>query len=83
MENRKISIDTPLGRLCACADADPNYPGIFVYVERADGIKIDLVVFEVNVASKEAKAYLYGDTSAEGWTERHRWSEADINISYD
>ena len=83
MENRQISIETPLGKLCACVGGDFDYPEIFVYIEREDGIEIDLVVAEVSVETKEAHAYLYSDTSTEDWTRKYSWSEEDINIPCD
>lgn len=83
MENKKIFVDTPLGKLCACVGGDFDYPEIFVYIERNDGIEIDLVAAEVSIESKEAHAYLYGDTSTECWTRKHSWSEEAINIECD
>lgn len=83
MKERKISVDTALGKLCACVGGDPNYPEIFVYIERPDGVEIDLVAAEVDVETCMASAYLYGDTSTEEWTKKHSWSECEINISCD
>lgn len=78
---KKISINTPLGKLCACIGGDPDfYPEIFVFIEREDGIEIDLVAAEVNVEENAAKAYLYGDTTTDQWTKKHSWSAEEINI---
>lgn len=80
----KISVSTPIGILTACIGGDPeSYPEIFVYIEREDGVEIDLVAAEVDVETKNAKAYLYGDTSTEGYTRHHVWSESEINIKVD
>lgn len=81
MEEKKIFTNTPLGKLCACVGGDPDYPEIFVYIERPDGIEIDLVAAEVKVEDKAAFAYLYGDTSTDQWTNKHIWTDSDIAIS--
>lgn len=79
---KKISVSTPIGKLTACIDGDPkNYPGIFVYLKRPDGVEIDLVAAEVDVETHNTRAYLYGDTSTDSYTRRYTWSESDINIS--
>lgn len=50
MYTQKIVVDTPLGKLCAIVGGDPkNYPEIFVYIERDDGIEIDLVAAGVDI----------------------------------
>ena len=77
---RKISIDTPLGKLCACIGGDADYPEMFTYIERPDGIEIDLVAADIKTDDLTANAYLYGDTSTEDWTKCHTWSADDINI---
>lgn len=82
MDTQKIVIDTPLGKLCAIVDGDPkNCPEIFIYIERDDGVEIDLVAAAVDIDDNCAKAYLYGDTRTEQYTNRHIWSEEEINIS--
>ncbi len=81
MDTQKIAIDTPLGKLCAIVGGDPkNYPEIFIYIERDDGIEIDLVAAGVDIEGNLARAYLYGDTSTDEYTKRHIWSEDEINI---
>ena len=80
----KISVNTPLGVLTACVGGDPEcYPEIFVYLEREDGVEIDLVAADVNLETKTANAYLYGDTSTESYTRHHTWTENEINIEVD
>lgn len=77
----KISIKTPLGILTACIGGCPNdYPEIYIYLKREDGVEIDLVAADVNVETKTANAYLYGDTSTEEYTRHHMWNEDEINI---
>lgn len=80
MKEKKISIDTFLGKLSACIGGDPTYPEIFVYIERQGGVEIDLVAAEVKSEEKVACAYLYEDASTEEWTKRYEWSEEEINI---
>lgn len=79
---KRICVDTPLGRLCACIGGDEiNYPEIFVYIERQDMVEIDLVACEVKIEDEVACAYLYGDTSTDQWTRKHIWTKAEIDIS--
>lgn len=77
---KKIYLDTPLGKLCAITNIEGEWSEIYVYIERPDGVEIDLVAAEVNTDEKIVSAYLYGDTTTEQWTQKHTWSEADINI---
>lgn len=80
----KISVNTPLGVLTACIGGDPKfYPEIFVYLQREDGVEIDLVAADVNLENKTANAYLYGDTSTESYTRHHTWTENEINVDCD
>lgn len=79
----KISIDTPLGILTACVGADPDYPEVFVYLQREDGVEIDLVAADVNLDNNTVGAYLYGDTSTDSYTQYHMWTENEINIEVD
>lgn len=80
----KISVQTPLGILTACIGGDSEcYPEIFIYIERPDGVEIDLVAADVDIETKRARVYLYGDTSTESYTRYHVWSEDEININVD
>lgn len=80
----KISVNTSLGVLEACIGGDPeNYPEIFIYLRRGDGIEIDLVVADVNIEEETANAYLYGDTSKESYTKHCIWTKDEINIEVD
>lgn len=80
----KIAVETPLGRLEACIGGDPeNYPVIYTYIVRPDGVEIDLVACEVKIEEDVAQAYLYGDTQTEQWTRSHQWTKDAINIECD
>ena len=80
MEENKISLDTPLGKLCAGTTGSEEYPGIYIYMARPDGVEIDLVIAEVDAEQKEAAAYVNVDTSDENWIKKHIWTEEDIDI---
>lgn len=49
MDTQKIFVNTPLGKLCAVVGGDPDYPEIFLYIERDDGIGIDLVYRHIDL----------------------------------
>lgn len=80
----KIRVNTSLGVLEACIGGDPeNYPEIFIYIRREDGVVIDLVAADVNLEKETANAYLYGDTSTDSYTRRYTWTKDEINIEGD
>lgn len=74
----KIVIKTSMGNLCAVSGGDYDYPGICVYIERPDGVQIDLVAVDVENLSKIAAAYIYEDTEQEDWTKKFVWRAKDI-----
>lgn len=77
----KICVQTPYGKLHAVLGGDTaNYPEIFIYIEREDGVEIDLVAASFNVANNQLSAYLYGDTSTTDWTNKHVWTKEEIDI---
>ena len=81
---KKISVETPSGRLTACVGGDEqNYPEIFIYLIRPDGVEVDLVAATVDVETGSATAYLYGDTSTCDWTKKHTWVKTDLDIEED
>ena len=80
MEPKKISINTPLGKLTAVIGGDPDYPEIFTYLERNDGIEIDLVAVSTNGHDDQLTVYLYGDTTTDSYTREHTWSKEELNI---
>lgn len=76
----KISMNTHLGVLEACISGDPDYPEIYTYIRRPDGIEIDLVAVEVKKEENIARAYLYGDTMTDSYTTTNDWSADEINV---
>lgn len=84
LAENKISVETPLGVLEATVGGDPHdYPEIFTYLVRPDGVEMDLVAVEVKNEGKFARAYLYGDTATDQYTRTHDWTEAELNIQCD
>lgn len=79
----KCSVDTPLGKLSAVVGGDPSYPEIYTYIEREDGIEIDLVACEVKPEENIIKGYLYGDTGRDEYTHTHVWTADEINVPCD
>lgn len=71
-----IEIPTHLGKLCAEIGGNPDYPEIFVYIRRDDGVEIDLVA--AGVKDDAVKAYLYGDTTRDDYTASHLWHPHEI-----
>ena len=66
MERKRVSVQTPIGVLHAEVGMDEvNYPEIFIYLEREDGVEIDLVAAGVDVDYHITNAFLFGDTSTE------------------
>ena len=84
MDAKKISVNTPWGELTAEIGGSPtDYPEIFVYMKRKDGVEIDLVCASMDKRNNNMSAYLWGDTSTDCWTRKHSWSEDEINIEED
>lgn len=80
-EEEKLSIQTPLGRLETLVGGNPaELPEICTYLVREDGVEINLVSCEVDIKQNVARAYLYGDTGDECWTDNHTWAAGEINI---
>ena len=73
-----ISVQTPVGKLKAQIGGDPDYPSIFTYVEREDGDMIDLVGVESKEEAGIVRAYLYGDTTRDDYTNVSDWMFGDI-----
>lgn len=81
MERKTISVQTPFGELTAEIGGDPQeYPEIFVYLKRKDGIEIDLVCASMYKEDDKISAYLYGDTSTDCWTNKHTWTKEELNV---
>ncbi len=80
----EISVETPIGVLSACIGGDPdNYPEIFCYITRPDGVEIDLTAVCIDRDEQIVRAYLYGDTATDCYTKQHTWSAEEINIQED
>lgn len=82
-KTEKISVSTTVGRLEACIGGDRDYPEIFTYLVRPDGVEIDLAC--VSGPSKEneretMEAYLYEDTSTDQWTRKFSWTKEELSI---
>jgi len=82
MENQKIEVETPLGVLCAEVGGDTqDYPEIFVYIRRPDGVEIDLTCASVCVETPgHIDVFNYRDTATECWTDKFTVSKDQINI---
>ena len=81
---KKISVETPTGVLTACVGGDEqNYPEIFIYLVRPDGVEVDLVAATIDAETGSASAYLYGDTTTYDWTKKHTWAKTDLDIEED
>ena len=54
---KKISVETPTGVLTACVGGDEqNYPEIFIYLVRPDGVEVDLVAATIDAETGSASA---------------------------
>ena len=78
----KISVPASIGKLVAEIGGDPkDYPEIFVYLERKDGVQIDLaVVGQPKPESKDIRAGLYGDTTKDDWTDSYTWHREALEV---
>lgn len=77
---KKICIETVLGKICACESENPDYPGIYIYLEREDGVEIDLIAVEANDISDCIKAFVWKDTSTDEFTNSHIWTKNELDI---
>ena len=73
-----ISVQTPFGKMKAQIGGDPDYPSIFTYAEREDGDQIELVGVEAKEEAGIVRAYLYGDTTRDDYTNVNDWLFGDI-----
>ena len=82
MENQKIEVPTPLGVLCAEIGGDPHdYPEIFVYIRRNDGVEIDLTCASVCMETPEhIDVFNYRDTATECWTDKFVVTKDQVDI---
>lgn len=84
MERKTLEVKTPFGMLCAEIGGDPkDYPEIFLYIRRPDGIEIDLCCASADIENEQMNAFLYGDPYREDWTKKHIWNKEDFDINYE
>lgn len=84
MDRKRITVKTPLGNLAAEIGGDPDYPEIFLYLEREDNTEIDLVAVGYDYSHKDKiSAYLYEDTTRDDWTKKHCWSKEELEVDMD
>ena len=79
---KNISVKVLLGELVAEVGGDPEeYPEVFVYLKRKDGVEIDLVAVAQDSENKEdVKAYLYDDTSTDAYGKTFTWHKEHLLI---
>ena len=83
MENR-LEVKTPFGTLCAEIGGDPiNYPEIFLYIRKPDGIEIDLCCASADIENEQMNAFLYGYPYSDAWTKKYSWNKEDFEIDYE
>ena len=80
---KKISVQTPLGKLTAEIGGDPDYPEIFVYLKRENGVEIDLAAVSTNSNDDKLTAYLYEDTTRDSYTRSYTWHEEALQVEED
>ena len=83
MDTNKISIKIPFGELTAEIGCDPNYPTVYVYLKRPDGIEIDLVAVYMDQLNEMIQAYIYENTEKDDYTENFCWRKEQLNIDYE
>lgn len=95
-ENNKIEVLCTAGTLCAEIGGDPNFPEIYTYLRRTDGVEVDvtavcgdgIVPAGVNPEDFDGQkendgglsVYLYKDTSSDCYSERFRISKEQLTI---
>jgi hypothetical protein len=82
-EPKKIALKIPFGELTAEIGGDPNYPTIYVYLKRPDGIEVDLVAVSMDQINTMIQAYIYERTDKDDYTENFCWREEQLNINYE
>jgi hypothetical protein len=65
MNDNRIEIETPLGKLVAYKSIDPDYPGIYIDLER-NGIGMSVCLVEVNNSEDEDKDTLVSRIWSDG-----------------
>lgn len=93
-----IEVPCTAGTLCAQIGGDPNFPEIFTYLRRADGVEIDITavcgdgIAPAGVSPDDfdgqkkndggLTVYLYKDTSRDEYSDNYRLSKAQLDIEY-
>lgn len=78
---KRIYVQAASGKLVAEVGGDPDYPEIFVFLERKDGAEVDLVA--VGTSGKDdpdVKAYLYEDTMRDDYTKSYTWHKEAFDV---
>ena len=73
---REIAVPLPYGELVAQVGGDEiNYPEIFVFLRRPDGIEIDLTAVSMDMTKSNPilQAYLWSDIYNEDWQRCHNF----------
>ena len=78
-EPKKIIIKIPFGELTAVIGSDPDYPTIYVYLKRPDGIEIDLAAVSMDNLNEMIQAYIWGDTTKDDYTRNFCWRKEQLN----
>lgn len=78
---KKVVVPTVLGKLVAEPGGDPDYPEVFIYLEREDGTQVDLVMAgQIDPDGANIRACLYADTTSDDYTESFTWSKEALLI---
>lgn len=81
MNEKRFEIDTPIGKLVAEAGGDyKDYPGIYIYLQREDGVQIDLSCTEVDKETGEGRVFVWENTSTDEYTKMMRWTKEQLMI---
>lgn len=79
----EITVKTKFGLLVAQAGQDPDYPELFIFLRRNDGVEIDLTAVTLNNDEEGLRSLLWTDTTSDGYTREYAWTEDELNIDYD
>lgn len=75
-----IPLKNDLGTLCAELGGDPDHPEIFTYIERPDGIQVDVCAVSQNEHSDGVTILRWLDTSTDQYSDSAIISAESINI---
>ena len=78
--NKRIIVDTSIGKIIAEKLTDPVHPGIVVSLKLPykDGTEIDLVVVEHNKLDKNIGMYIFSNIDDENWQHKFMIDEETI-----